>query len=73
MEPKSKKIRAKEAAAFVEYSYPPGTTLKHVGTGRRYMMGARAGRDSFWMMSLGKPEKGSVPALTIKIAFERVA
>jgi hypothetical protein len=73
MEPKSKKMSTREAVAFVELRFPAGSTLKRTTTGELYMMGAKASRDSFWLMSLSNPEKGEVSVWIIKGEFEKVA
>ena len=73
MEPKTKKMSAREAVEFVESNYQPGVTMKHIGSGQLYVMGTKHGRDNFWMMSIADSKKDLVPALTIKTAFQKVA
>ena len=73
MEPKTKKISAREAASFVESNFKAGDTMRHIGNGQLYMLGMKHGMSDFWMMSLADSKKGLVPAIRIKQTFQKVA
>jgi hypothetical protein len=70
MEPKSKKVSAREAVEFVRTNFPPGTKLCHRPNGDLYMIGGKHGMGDFWMMPLNRAEKGIVPATQIMREFE---
>ena len=72
MEPKTKAASARDAVAFVQSNYPPGTTMKHIGTGAHYIIGTKHGAVNFWMMSIGESKKGLVSAQQIRERFAKV-
>ena len=72
MEPKTKKISAREAVSFVRSNYPPGTKLRHRLNGDLYMIGGKYGMSDFWMMPMNEARKGILPAMQIKDEFELV-
>jgi hypothetical protein len=59
----------RESVEFVEANYPPGTMLRYRENNELFMIGTRS-RNSFWMMSTTRGEKGLVEAVTITDKFK---
>jgi hypothetical protein len=67
-----KTISATEAMAAIKLKMPPGATVRHINSGRLYMMGAKASAKEVWMMDLTERKKGVVLATDILVQFEAV-
>lgn len=54
---------------LADVKFEPGTRLLCTNNGRTYQMGAKHGKDHFWMMCESPADKGLVSARTIMDCF----